>query len=190
MMQKIRNLGAIVLDDKLQSRTEISEENVADFAHDMEQGDKFPPLTVHFDGIIYYLTDVFHRYMAAKRIGKASIACDIINGNVPASKRTEIFKQFQQDKNPRVLVIQPQAAAHGVTLHAANVVVWWGPITSIETYLQANARVHRAGQHHPCTVVHLQGSPVEKRIYKMLSQKLDVHTKLIERYRNFVTEVA
>lgn len=119
-----------------------------------------------------------------------SIPCEAITGSVSASKRTEIFNKFQQQKDPRVLVIQPQAAAHGVTLHAANVVVWWGPITSIETYLQANARVHRAGQHHPCTVVHLQGSPVEKRIYKMLSQKLDVHTKIIDLYRNFLQEVA
>jgi SNF2 family DNA or RNA helicase len=126
----------------------------------------------------------------ADELKNNKITCEIINGAVPASKRTEIFKKFQEDPDPRVLVIQPQAAAHGVTLHAANVVVWWGPITSIETYLQANARVHRAGQHHPCTVVHLQGSPVEKRIYKMLSQKLDVHTKLIELYNNLVAEVA
>lgn len=126
----------------------------------------------------------------AEELKANKITCDIINGNVPASKRTEIFKRFQETNDPRVLVIQPQAAAHGVTLHAANVVVWWGPITSIETYLQANARVHRAGQHYPCTVVHLQGSPVEKRIYKMLSQKLDVHTKLIELYENIVTEIA
>ena len=126
----------------------------------------------------------------AEELKNNKITCEIINGAVPASKRTEIFKKFQENPDPRVLVIQPQAAAHGVTLHAANVVVWWGPITSIETYLQANARVHRAGQHHPCTVVHLQGSPVEKRIYKMLSQKLDVHTKLIELYNNLVAEVA
>lgn len=126
----------------------------------------------------------------AEELKNNNITCEIINGMVPASRRSEIFKKFQEDTNPRVLVIQPQAAAHGVTLHAANVVVWWGPITSIETYLQANARVHRAGQHHPCTVVHLQGSPVEKRIYKMLSQKLDVHTKLIELYNNLVAEVA
>jgi SNF2 family DNA or RNA helicase len=126
----------------------------------------------------------------AEELNNEKISCEIINGAVPASRRTEIFKKFQQEKDPKVLVIQPQAAAHGVTLHAANVVVWWGPITSIETYLQANARVHRAGQHHPCTVVHLQGSPVEKRIYKMLSQKLDVHTKLVELYKNFVSEVA
>ena len=125
----------------------------------------------------------------AEELRDNNIPCEIINGAVPASRRTEIFKRFQETPDPKVLVIQPQAAAHGVTLHAANVVVWWGPITSIETYLQANARVHRAGQHHPCTVVHLQGSQVEKKIYAMLSQKLDVHNKLIELYRNFVLEV-
>lgn len=78
--QKILNLGAIVLDDRLQSRTEISEENVADFAHDMDQGDKFPAITVHFDGINYYLTDGFHRYFATKRTNKTSILCDVIHG--------------------------------------------------------------------------------------------------------------
>jgi SNF2 family DNA or RNA helicase len=97
-------------------------------------------------------------------------------------------KVIQTEDNPRVLIIQPQAAAHGVTLHAANVVVWWGPITSIETYLQANARVHRAGQRNPCTVVHLQGSPVEKRVYKMLSEKVDIHTRLIDLYKNILLD--
>jgi len=116
------------------------------------------------------------------------ITCEVINGGVPVNKRTDIFARFQAEKNPQVLVIQPQAAAHGVTLHAANVVVWWGPITSIETYLQANARVHRAGQRNPCTVVHLQGSPVEKRIYKMLSEKVDIHTRLIDLYKNIVED--
>ena len=111
---------------------------------------------------------------------------EVISGDVPAHRRADIFRAFQNDPEPRVLVIQPQAAAHGVTLHAANVVVWWGPITSTETYLQANARVHRAGQRNPCTVVHIQGSPVEKRIYDMLSDKVDIHTRLIDLYKNFV----
>jgi SNF2 family DNA or RNA helicase len=126
--------------------------------------------------------------MISEELKKNKVTCEIINGDVPAKKRAEVFNLFQNTPDPKVLVIQPQAAAHGVTLHAANIVVWWGPITSIETYLQANARVHRAGQHHPCTVVHLQGSSVEKRIYKMLSQKLDIHTKLIDLYKNVVEE--
>jgi SNF2 family DNA or RNA helicase len=83
-----------------------------------------------------------------------------------------------------VLVIQPQAAAHGVTLTAANVVIWYSPVTSVETYLQANARVHRKGQVNPVTVVHVQGSPVEGKLYKMLENKLDDHTKLVDLYRN------
>jgi SNF2 family DNA or RNA helicase len=115
-----------------------------------------------------------------------NITCEAIHGGVPVNKRTDIFNQFQTTASPHVLVIQPQAAAHGVTLHAANVVVWWGPITSTETYLQANARVHRAGQRNPCTVVHIQGSPAEKRVYKMLSEKMDVHTRLVDLYKNIV----
>lgn len=124
----------------------------------------------------------------AEELKKNNITAEVINGAVPASRRTEIFAKFQAEKDPQVLVIQPQAASHGVTLHAANVVVWWGPITSIETYLQANARVHRAGQRNPCTVVHLQGSPVEKRIYKMLSEKVDIHTRLIDLYKGECNE--
>jgi len=124
----------------------------------------------------------------AEEMRKNKIPAEIIHGGVSATKRTEIFSRFQIEDNPRVLIIQPQAAAHGVTLHAANVVVWWGPITSIETYLQANARVHRAGQQNPCTVVHLQGSPVEKRVYKMLSEKVDIHTRLIDLYKNILLD--
>jgi len=126
----------------------------------------------------------------SEKLTEEKISNAIISGSVSPTARTDIFRRFQTESDPKVLIVQPQAAAHGVTLHAANVVVWWGPITSIETYLQANARVHRAGQHHPCTVVHLQGSPVERHIYKMLSQKLDVHTKLIDLYRNVAEDAA
>jgi SNF2 family DNA or RNA helicase len=113
---------------------------------------------------------------------KSGYTTEIINGEVPVNKRTEIFKRFQETPHPRVLVIQPQAASHGVTLHAANTIVYWSPVMSVETYLQANARVHRAGQKNPSTVIHLQGSPVEKRMYKMLQEKVDVHTKIVDLY--------
>lgn len=118
---------------------------------------------------------------------KHSITNEVIDGSVSVSKRTEIFKQFQENPNPTVLVIQPQAAAHGVTLTAANVVIWYSPVTSVETYLQANARVHRKGQVNPVTVVHIEGSPVERRLYKMLQTKLDTHTKLIDLYQNEIS---
>ena len=126
--------------------------------------------------------------IVSEEIRNAGISCEVISGEVSASNRTDIFARFQTEPNPKVLVIQPQSAAHGVTLTEANVVVWFSPITSVETYLQANARVHRAGQRNPCTVVHLQGSPAEKRMYKMLESKVDIHTRVIDLYKNIVEE--
>ena len=116
-----------------------------------------------------------------------NINTEVISGSVPAAKRTEIFKQFQENKDGiQVLVIQPQAAAHGVTLTAANTIVWWGPTSSVETYAQANARIHRAGQDHKCTVVQLQGSDVERRVYALLDNKIDSHTKIIDLYKELL----
>ena len=120
--------------------------------------------------------------IVSEDLAKSGYTVEVISGEVPVNKRTEIFKRFQQEPNPRVLVIQPQAASHGVTLHAANTIVYWSPVMSVETYLQANARVHRAGQKNPSTVIHLQGSPVEKRMYKMLQEKVDVHNKIVDLY--------
>jgi SNF2 family DNA or RNA helicase len=111
---------------------------------------------------------------------------EIIRGDVPATKRTDIFKRFQETDETQILVIQPQAAAHGVTLTAANTVVWWGPTSSLETYAQANARVHRSGQTHKCTVVQLQGSHVEKRMYAMLDDRINVHSKMIDLYSEII----
>ena len=121
-----------------------------------------------------------------QRLRKDGITAEFISGDVSASKRTEIFKRFQTQDDPRVLVIQPQAAAHGVTLTAANTVVWWGPTSSLETYAQANARVHRSGQKHKCTVVQLQGSSVEKRVYNLLDNRINVHTKIVDLYKDLL----
>lgn len=114
------------------------------------------------------------------------ITAEIIRGDVSAPKRTEIFKRFQTMPDPKVLIIQPQAAAHGVTLTAANTVVWWGPTSSLETYAQANARVHRSGQDHKCTVVQLQSSGVEKRIYSLLDNRINIHTKIVDLYQELL----
>ena len=111
---------------------------------------------------------------------------EVISGDVPAGKRADIFRTFQNDPEPRVLVIQPQSAAHGVTLTAANTVVWWGPTSSLETYAQANARVHRSGQRHPSTVVQLVGSGIERHVYNLLDNKIDVHSKVVDLYKDLL----
>jgi len=124
--------------------------------------------------------------MLTNKLRKDGITAEVIRGDVPAAKRTEIFARFQNEADPRVLVIQPQSAAHGVTLTAANTIVWWGPTSSLETYLQANARIHRAGQKHKCTVIQIAGSPAEKRIYRLLDERINIHTAMIDLYKEML----
>lgn len=118
-----------------------------------------------------------------EHLTKANITCDVISGQVTVNKRHDIIKRFQEEKDPKVLIIQPQAASHGLTLTAANTVIWYAPVTSVETYLQANARINRPGQKNAMTVVHVKGSEVETRMYNMLRNNITNHTKIIELYK-------
>lgn len=118
------------------------------------------------------------------RLEKEGISCDVINGKVPVNKRSDIVHRFQTEKNPHVLLIQPQAASHGLTLTQADTIIWYAPVTSVETYLQANARIDRPGQKNAMTIVHIKGSPVEEKLYTMLRENIDNHQKLIGLYRD------
>jgi SNF2 family DNA or RNA helicase len=118
------------------------------------------------------------------------IPCEVISGAVPATKRNDIIQRFQtKDKTDiKVLIIQPAAAAHGVTLTAADTIVWYSPVTSTEIYLQANARINRHGQKNAMTIVHIQGTEVERKLYKMLQTRLTDHAKLVDLYKQVLTE--
>ena len=121
-----------------------------------------------------------------ERLTDDGITTEVISGAVKPSARTDIFHRFQTTPDPRVLLIQPQAAAHGVTLTAADTVIWWAPTASLETYAQANARVHRAGQTNKCTVVQLEAAPVERRLYHMLDKRIDIHSQLVDLYKELL----
>jgi len=121
--------------------------------------------------------------VVAKHLNKHGISNEVINGAVSATDRASIISRFQSMDEPRVLIIQPQSASHGVTLTKADTVVFWSPVMSVETYLQCIARMDRVGQVNKMTVVHLQGSDVERKMYKMLQGKVDLHSKLVDLYR-------
>jgi SNF2 family DNA or RNA helicase len=109
-----------------------------------------------------------------------------IHGDVSPAVRGQIIKDFQESSNIRVIVIQPQAASHGITLTAASSVIWFGPTSSVDTYLQANARAHRKGQDTKVSVYMIQGSPVESRMYDMLEKRIDNHHDLINLYKEIL----
>jgi SNF2 family DNA or RNA helicase len=121
--------------------------------------------------------------LVSKHLKDEGITNEIISGDVGAKERGDLINRFQNSEFPRVLIIQPQAASHGVTLTAANTVVFWSPVMSVETYLQCIARIDRYGQQNKMTVVHLQGSEVERKMYQMLQGKVASHEKLVDLYK-------
>ena len=120
------------------------------------------------------------------KLKKDGYSTEVISGEVPVNRRTTIFNTFQTTYDPRILIIQPAAASHGVTLHAANTVIWWGPVTSNEIYHQANARVHRQGQLNRCLVVRLCGSSVESKLYEALDSKTDDMGTILDLYKEAI----
>jgi superfamily II DNA or RNA helicase len=103
-----------------------------------------------------------------------------IHGDVSATKRGAIINDFQHTPNVQVLVMQPQATAHGITLTAADTVVFYGPLMSVEMYLQCIARADRKGQNSDkVTVVHIQSSPIEQKMFKAMASKVSDHALLV-----------
>lgn len=122
-----------------------------------------------------------------RHLEKQHITCAVINGEVNVNKRSNIVKDFQETNNVKVLIIQPQAASHGLTLTAADTIIWYAPCASVETYLQANARIDRPGQKNNMTIVHISGSPVEVKLYSMLRNNVGNHQKIIDLYRQEIS---
>ena len=141
----------------------------------------FVPFRHSLDMLQEELTKRLVRFIGMENPNGYAVEC--IHGGVPSHQRADIIKRFQTEDVTRVLLLIPQATAHGITLTRADQVVWWGPVASTEIYLQANSRAHRAGQTNKVTVTHLQGSPVERRMYAMLQNKVDAHLDLVELYK-------
>lgn len=80
-MKKL-NLNAIRIDGGTQSRVEINNEAVSDYAEALKVGIEFPAIVVFHDGADHWLADGFHRYHAHKQAGKASILADVRDGTV------------------------------------------------------------------------------------------------------------
>jgi SNF2 family DNA or RNA helicase len=125
--------------------------------------------------------ELLEKYLLSK-----SISCSVINGSVPVSKRDEIVRDFQSTGNIKVLIIQPKAASHGLTLTEADTIVWYAPCNSVETYLQANARIDRPGQVNKMTVVHITGSPVESKVYWLLRNNINIHEKTVDLFKEVI----
>ena len=101
--------------------------------------------------------------------GRAEIAT--VTGDTSQRDRTEIFTAFQNTEKYRVLNAHPECMSHGLTLTAADTIIWFGPVTKLETYEQANARITRVGQVHKQQIIRLVSTAAERVTYRRLQDR-------------------
>lgn len=104
----------------------------------------------------------------------------IIHGGVSKDARAQVFREFQKGKTMQVLVAQPAAMSHGLTLTAASTIVWYAPVTSTEVYIQANARITRPGQKNAQFIINVVGSPIEHKINQALKKKQKLQDEILD----------
>ena len=108
----------------------------------------------------------------------------VVNGEVSATKRNKIFHDFQNADNPHVLIAHPATMAHGLTLTRASTIIWYGPVTSNEQYIQANGRIERIGKKHVSNIIHIEATELEYKMYERLRSKQKLQGLLLDLIKN------
>jgi SNF2 family DNA or RNA helicase len=106
----------------------------------------------------------------------------LVHGGVSKGKRDETYINFQNSKDPRVIVAHPQCMAHGLTLTAADTIVWAAPTLSLEIYEQANARITRPGQTAHAHIIHIMSTKAEAHVYNRLRRRAKMQGALLEMF--------
>ena len=101
-------------------------------------------------------------------------------GDTPGEKRQEIVERFQKDKTLRFFIGQPRTGGYGLTLTAANTVIYYSNSYDLEVRLQSEDRVHRISQTSKVTYIDLVAEKtVDEVIVKALRQKINLATQVL-----------
>lgn len=107
-----------------------------------------------------------------------------ITGATPKNERDKFIALFRGSEAHRVLIAHPGCMAHGINLQCASTIVWYTPTHSLETYMQANARITRPGQTQHMNIIHLTATPVERKIFKKLARNEKVMGVLLSMFND------
>ena len=118
--------------------------------------------------------------------GKHGMKTVAIYGDIKKELRGDIVQQFQTDPATMVFVGQIDTAGTGITLTAADTCVYYSENFNYATYEQSLSRIHRIGQRHPCTYIHLVAEKtVDELILKSLAAKEDLAKTIVDDWRQF-----
>ena len=102
-------------------------------------------------------------------------------GEVDAGVRQDNIALFQQEKGPtRFFVGNAQTGGYGITLTAANTVVYYSNFYDLEKRLQSEDRAHRIGQTGNVLYIDLVAEgTIDEKIVKALKDKVNIANEIM-----------
>jgi SNF2 family DNA or RNA helicase len=101
-------------------------------------------------------------------------------GLTPQEQRQENKDAFQNDSKVRFFVGTPQTGGYGLTLTAANTVIYYSNGYDLEKRLQSEDRAHRIGQKKSVTYIDiLCEETVDSKIVKSLRKKINIASEVL-----------
>ena len=109
-------------------------------------------------------------------------------GLTPQDERQPNIKKFQSDPKCRFLVGTPSTGGYGITLTAANTVIYYSNGYDLEKRLQSEDRAHRIGQKKAVTYVDINAQDtVDEKIVKSLRKKINIASEVLgEELRSWI----
>jgi SNF2 family DNA or RNA helicase len=127
----------------------------------------------------HYQYDIKKIIKEIKKIHGPSSVVDYY-GLTPQDERQGNIKKFQDDPRCLFLVGTPSTGGYGITLTAANTVIYYSNGYDLEKRLQSEDRAHRIGQHKPVTYVDiLAEETVDEKIVKALRKKINIASEVM-----------
>ena len=127
----------------------------------------------------HYQYDIKKIIKEIKKIHGPSSVVDYY-GLTPYDQRQGNIKKFQDDPGCRFIVGTPSTGGYGITLTAANTVIYYSNGYDLEKRLQSEDRAHRIGQHKPVTYVDiLAEETVDEKIVKALRKKVNIASEVL-----------
>ncbi|MDC1109780.1 DEAD/DEAH box helicase [Candidatus Pelagibacter sp.] len=122
----------------------------------------------------------------SKKYGPGSIVD--YYGLTPQEERQPNIKRFQDDPKCRFIVGTPSTGGYGITLTAANTVIYYSNGYDLEKRLQSEDRAHRIGQKKSVTYVDLMADDtVDEKIVQALRKKINIASEVLgEELRSWI----
>lgn len=117
-----------------------------------------------------------------KRLREAKIGCVQYHGGIKKNAREEAIDNFESREDTPVFVGNQQAGGRGITLVAANFVIYFSNNFSLRDRLQSEDRAHRIGQTRKVTYINIAArGTIDETVIEALLNKKDVADTIIDK---------